>query len=69
MDTTTLETARTNLIASLAADSVNPKPNYSIGNRSVSWDSWRDHLLDEIEKLTDLIIRLNPYEIVTRRVL
>lgn len=67
MDISSLTTARSNLMTALATESANPKPSYSIGNRSVSWDDWRSKMIDDIDKLSELIVKLDPFFIVTRQ--
>ena len=43
--------------STLAAEMLNPKPTYSVGGRSISWDSHRDSLIKQISDLNTLIIQ------------
>ena len=53
--------------STLAAEMLNPKPTYSVGGRSVSWDSYRQSLIKEISDLNTLIIqRSGAVELHTR---
>ncbi|HUS95356.1 MAG TPA: hypothetical protein VMX97_01305 [Hyphomicrobiaceae bacterium] len=51
-----LITARDGLTAKLAADSANPRPDYSVAGRSVSWSAYRADLIAQIRDLTQQII-------------
>ena len=68
-----LTTVRDQLVATLAAETANPKPSYSIsdsnGSRSVNWAEWQRLTMDQIETLTKMIVALNPYVVSTRHTL
>ena len=51
-----LTTARDNLAAELATESANPRPDYSVSGRSVSWSQFRKSLVAEIAELNLQII-------------
>ena len=77
-----LQTIQNNLIASLGDvitlyNSVvaDPKPNYTIDGRSISWSDYRKSLMDDIAELnkqiadlTKQISALSPYVISTKMV-
>ena len=50
-----LRTARANFIAKLAEVSANPKPNYTVGNQSISWADYYRMLDEKIKDLEELI--------------
>jgi hypothetical protein len=59
----------------LAQISGTPKPSYSIGNRSVSWNEWRSELQNEITALTKdienaalLISKLQSFDLTQQAV-
>jgi hypothetical protein len=62
---TNLQTMRDNYAAKLAAISANPKPTYSIDGQSVSWDSYRKSLLEEIDKINGMLSAAAPFEYET----
>ncbi len=64
-----LTTAITGYATALALDSVSPQPSYTTDGRSVSQQEWREGLQRLIEALQKQINALNPYVIVTRKVL
>lgn len=58
-----LTTARDNVAAILAEITENPKPSYSIGGQSVSWESYFATLTRQLEDLDRAIQRANgPYQ-------
>lgn len=64
-DLENLLTIRSNLLASLAEISVNPKPTYSINGQSVSHDQHRQSLLAEVKEINALITQADgPYEVI-----
>lgn len=66
---TTLEnltTAINNYSAALAADSINPQPDYTLDGKTVNRAVWRDSLFKMIGELTKLSNQLNPFVITTR---
>jgi len=52
-----LITARENLASELATESASPRPNYSVGGRSVPWSQYRAELIDQLERLRAEIIK------------
>lgn len=60
---------KTNYINMLSDLVTNPKPSYTVHNRSFSWTEYQRYLLDAIDKLNDLIIAEDPYVIITREYL
>jgi hypothetical protein len=52
---TNLETARGNLVTKYLEISANPKPTYTVGNQSVSWESYLKMLRTEIENIDAMI--------------
>jgi hypothetical protein len=54
---------KSNLLAALLADSLKPKPDYSIDGQTVSRSQWRKSLLDGIKEIDELIQVADPYEL------
>lgn len=54
-DLENLATIRSNYLAALAADSANPRVDYSIEGQSVNRSAWRQDLFDKIAKINDLL--------------
>jgi hypothetical protein len=54
-----LTTSRDNLASTLATESANPRPNYSVDGRSYSWDQYRSSLVQQIADLNQAIINAN----------
>lgn len=50
-----LETARSNMAARLAEITANPKPDYSIDGKSVSWSGYVSMLTDQMQRINALI--------------
>lgn len=67
--TDNLNTAIANYVQALALDSINPQPSYTLDNKSVSQNEWRDGIQKLIEALQKQVNALNPYIVVTRKVL
>lgn len=53
----------------LAADSVNPQASYTLDGKSVDRNAWRDGLQKLIDALQKTINGMQPYRVVTRKVL
>ena len=51
-----LITSRDALTSTLATESANPRPDYSVAGRSLSWSSYRADLIAQIKELNQLII-------------
>jgi hypothetical protein len=62
-DVASIATQRSNLLAALTADSINPQPSYSVGGQSVSRSEWRESLLRQVADLNKMAQILNPLEI------
>lgn len=60
-----LQTAKENLAAKIAEVTLDPKPSYAIDGQSVQWESYLAMLINQQEKLNELINLLDPYEIPT----
>lgn len=61
-----LITARDALATELATESAAPRPDYSVGGRSVPWSAYRAGLIDQIKQLDREITLLHgPVEITT----
>ena len=54
-DAQNIATIRSNLFASLATESANPKPSYSIDGQSVDWNGYRAAVLKQIADLNALM--------------
>ena len=52
-----LLTAQANFATELATESASPRPNYSVGGRSVSWDEYTTNMLGKLERLRSEIIK------------
>jgi hypothetical protein len=57
---------RTQLYARLMSVLSSAKPNYSIDGQSVSWQSYQDMLLKQIQAVDMLIEGQNPFETTSR---
>lgn len=62
-DLQAIQSIRSDYLAALLADAVNPKPDYSIDGQTVSRAQWRDSLLRSIETLNKLELMFAPYEL------
>lgn len=62
-DAQNLATIRSGILAALAEDAANPKPNYSIAGQSVDRASWRSSLMQELKDLNAIQDSINgPWE-------
>lgn len=62
-DAENIATIRSNLLAALAADSVNPKPTYAIGGQTVDRNGWRAALMQQLKDLNALAdVASGPWE-------
>jgi len=50
-----IATIRANLLASLATESANPKPSYSIDGQSVDWNGYRAAILAQVAALNAVL--------------
>lgn len=64
-----LNTAIAGYATALAADSVNPQPSYTLDNKSVSRNEWREGLQKLIDALQKTVNAQNPYVVSTKMVL
>jgi hypothetical protein len=64
-DLTNLQTIRSQVLETLANDTMNPQPSYSLDGESVSRTEWRNGMIDRIEQLNKLIQMENPFEMRT----
>lgn len=60
-----LQTARENIAAKLAEISADPKPTYTDGSRTVSWESFFKMLTDQMEALDKRLAASQPVEVIT----
>lgn len=66
--TASLVTARELAITTLATVMANPKPDYSLKGRSISWNAYQSLLMEQIKDLTVLIQEMSPFEIRTKNI-
>ena len=71
---TALETLLNNLISLYNTEiayqiSNGPKPSYSIGNRSVSWDEWRKSIWDQIQQTLEMIAKLESFDLTQQAII
>ena len=57
---------RDQIVANIKAESLSPKPSYSIDGESVDWTTWAKAQQDRIEQLNRMINAVDPYFLVTR---
>lgn len=55
--------------AALAADSVNPQPSYTLGDKTVSRTEWREGLQRLIDAVQQTVNAQTPYVVSTKMVL
>ncbi len=60
-----LKATKDGYMTALAADSVNPQPDYSLEGRNVSRTTWRTSLLQNIDQIDNILARYEPFEINT----
>jgi predicted RND superfamily exporter protein len=61
-----LERIRTNILNRIEEITANPKPNYSIDGQSVSWQSYLESLMQQLERINEQINSETPFEEVSR---
>ena len=62
----TLNTIKSQILADLAAITLNPQPSYSLDGQSVSWESYQAMLIDKLERINQLIqVEGGPFELRT----
>jgi hypothetical protein len=66
---TNITAARDRLAEKLATESLNPRPNYSVGGRTVSWDTYSNSLVNKLEKLNQMVINANGAGVISTIVL
>lgn len=66
MSLTDLETIKANILARLKEVTEKPKPNYNIDGQSVSWQSYSDSLMKQLDAVNKQINAAQPYEEVSR---
>jgi hypothetical protein len=62
----TLATIKSNILARLEDITSQPKPNYSIDGQQVSWQSYFDSLMANLERINTQINASEPFEEVSR---
>lgn len=50
-DSDNLATIQSNILATLATESANPKPSYNINGQSVDWNGYRAALMQQLKDL------------------
>ena len=67
-DLNNLLTARSNILAALAASTLNPQPSYTIsGGQSVDWNGYRTSLNAQLQTINEQIAAIEgPWEIAVR---
>jgi hypothetical protein len=61
-----LATIKNNILARLEEITAQPKPNYSIDGQQVSWQSYFDSLMANLERINHQINASEPFEEVSR---
>ena len=51
-----ITTSRDRLASVLATESLDPRPNYTVDGRTVSWDTYRNSLVQQIRDLNQMVI-------------
>lgn len=64
-----LNTTIAGYATALAKDSCNPQPSYTLDGKTVSRNEWREGLERMINELTKTVNALNPYCVVSKKVL
>jgi hypothetical protein len=65
-EATLLATIKSNILARLEDITSQPKPNYSIDGQQVSWQSYFDSLMANLERINAQINASEPFEEVSR---
>ena len=64
---TSLETARSNYVSTLATLSTEVKPTYNVNGQSFSWVEYQRFLLEQIDKIDLLLVAdQTPFEHVSQ---
>jgi len=61
-DLANLQLIKSNILARLVDLSANPKPNYSIEGKSVSWGSYFESLTKQLTTINELLQSEQPFE-------
>lgn len=62
----TLTAIKNNLLARIEQVTAQPKPNYNIDGQQISWQSYLDSLMANLERINAQINASEPFEEVTR---
>ena len=65
-EATTLATIKSNILARLGEITSQPKPNYNIDGQQISWQSYFDSLMANLERINLQINASEPFEEVSR---
>jgi hypothetical protein len=65
-EATTLAAIKNNILARLEEITSQPKPNYSIDGQQISWQSYFDSLMANLERINTQINASEPFEEVSR---
>lgn len=65
-EATTLAAIKTNLLARIEEVTAQPKPNYSVDGQQISWQSYLDSLMLNLDRINAQINASEPYEEVSR---
>ncbi len=63
-DVETIKASISNWLAALYADSLNPRPDYSIDGQTVSRAAWRDSLTRNIKEHQEMLALFEPFVLV-----
>lgn len=61
-----LVTVRDNIAAQLVDLTENPKPSYSVANRSVSWGEHFRNLTEQLKEINTLLNTMRPFSVMSR---
>jgi hypothetical protein len=65
-EATTLAAIKTNLLARIEEVTAQPKPNYNVDGQQISWQSYLDSLMLNLDRINAQINASEPYEEVSR---
>lgn len=60
-DADNLATIRSNILATLASESANPKPSYNINGQNVDWNGYRASLMQQLKGVNELMAQVGVY--------
>lgn len=66
-DAENLATIRSNILATLATESANPKPTYSIAGQNVDWNGYRNSLMQQLKDINAQMDAISgPWEVAVQ---